>query len=140
VVAVVEPQELAQWLRRVPVLEAFARVEVPAVDAWALAAIWLGHAIARPGLGPEQVIAALDAIGVSAAAGIEPWAFEQLVRPQGLLAFYEDEEACRVVTAGRAGKGSGASKRGVESGIVEALGGAEGIERLGEIERRLRLG
>lgn len=99
VVVVASASELPAWLRRVPALDSFAQVVVPAIDPPSRAAIWLAHTLARPGLGLSEVLVALAAVGLPAAAGIDPWAFDQLVHPAGLLAGYDADEACRELLA-----------------------------------------
>lgn len=138
---VVEAGSLSWWLEQVPALASFARVEVPAIDPPSLAAIWLAHTIARPGLGLDDVFVVLEEVGIDAAAGIDPWAFHQLVRPAGLLVGYDEGEACRELTAaaGQAG-GPFVSGRCIAPELLRALGGAAGLEALRELEARLRLG
>lgn len=134
VIVPVEADALASWRARVPALGGFARVEVPAVDPRALAAIWLGHTVSRPGLGLDHVLAALDAVGLERAAAIDPWALDQLVHPAGLLGAYDEDEACQAITAG-AGQGTSASPA-----LVRALGGEAGLAALRQVDARLRLG
>lgn len=132
-VVAVEADVLPRWIDRVPALAGFSRVEVPAIDPPSLAAIWLAHTLSRPGLGLDHVLAALDAVGIERAAGIDPWAFDQLVRPAGLLFAYDEDAACRELTAAATPVGRS------EPGLVQALGGAEGIDALRRLEERLRL-
>lgn len=135
-VVVSSPAELPRWVERVPALSSFARVEVPALDPPSLAAIWLAHTIARPGLGLDDVLVALEAVGLDAAASIDPWAFDQLVHPAGLRVGYHEDEACRDVTE-EARRSCGAAGR--DPALVQALGGLAGIEALRGLEARLRL-
>lgn len=143
VVVVVEAGELPHWLARLPVLGAFARVEVPAIDPPSRAAIWLAHTLARPGLGLPEVLLALTAVGLGPAATIDPWGFDGLMGPAGLRAGYDPDEACREVLAA-AGRGSGsgsagsANERPVDPELARALGGAAGLEALRQLEARLR--
>lgn len=133
---VVEPGAVSPWIERVPALGSFARVEVPAVAPPAQAAIWLAHTMARPGLGLEHVLAVLDAVGLEPAMGIDPWALDQLVRPAGLLSFYTEEDACQALAMGT---DATAKERKVGPALLQALGGAAGLEALRGLEARLRL-
>lgn len=136
VAVVASPAELPRWTERVPALGSLPRVEVPAVDPPSLAAIWLAHTIARPGLGLDDVLLALEAVGLEAAARIDPWAFAQLVHPAGLLAGYAEDEACHDVI-GEARRACGAAER--DPALVRIVGGPAGIEALRGLEARLRL-
>jgi hypothetical protein len=145
VVVVVETAVLPRWLQAVPALAGLARVEVPAVDPPSLAAIWLGHTLARPGLGLDHVLAALEGVGLPEALRIDPWELEQLVRPPALRACFLADAACEVVSAGAGGRVIPLARdrslraRRIEPGLLEALGGAAGLERLEALEGRLRL-
>lgn len=143
VVVVVEKGELPAWLGRLPTLGSFAQVVVPAIDPPSLAAIWLAHTLARPGLGLAEVLVALAAVGLPAATGIDPWAFDELVGPAGLLAGYDADEACREVLAAagpRPAKDGRGGERSLDPELARALGGAAGLEALRQLEARLRLG
>jgi hypothetical protein len=132
-VVVVSPGELPQWVERVPALASLPRVEVPAIDSPSLAAIWLAHTISRPGLGLDDVLAVLEAVGLDAAAAIDPWALDQLVHPPGLLPGYDEGEACRELGA------AGGQASRFDPALVRALGGEAGLEALRRLEPRLRL-
>jgi hypothetical protein len=130
---VVDADALPRWIDRLPVLGSLPRVEVPAIDPPSLAAIWLAHTIARPGLGLDDVLATLEAVGIDRATGIDPWALHQLVRPAGLLVEHDEDEAFRALAAGRE------PARSVAPALLHALGGPSGLEALRQLEARLRL-
>lgn len=145
-VALVVDAEAVDELRRVPALAQYRVVEVPPVDAWSRAAMWVAHTVAHPGIGVAEALQALHAVGLENAGRMEPWAFEQLVSVSGLLSFYDGDEARRVIGAGGDGqvlqlrREAGALERRVDPGLLEAIGGAEGLRRLQAIEGRLRVG